>query len=148
GCSARGTSLVHCGFVPNAGSLVSEPEYPLKLDAVFVHGADYTRTDPDGAHGRLNVSSILQDKATGATICYEYTGIVNLAGPAGKVLSGSPDAATTLFGDSFTHVKFEVGDRLFKEIENKVYVGAGRFIVEKGKPLVVEYKVSEVSQGH
>lgn len=67
---------------------------------MFVHGADYTRTDPDGAHVRLNVSSILKDKATGAIICYQYTGVVNLEGPAGKVLSGSLDAATTPFGDS------------------------------------------------
>jgi hypothetical protein len=30
-------------------------------------------------------------------------------------------------------------------MEYKIYVGSGRFIAEKGKPVVVEYKISEVS---
>jgi hypothetical protein len=29
-------------------------------------------------------------------------------------------------------------------LENKVYVGTGRFIIEAGKPTIVEYLVSEV----
>lgn len=30
-------------------------------------------------------------------------------------------------------------------MDTKVYVGAGRFILEEGKPVVVEYKISEVA---
>ena len=44
-----------------------------------------------------------------------------------------------------THVTFEtVGDEL-RAMGEKVYVGSGRFIVEQGKNLTVEYKISEVT---
>jgi hypothetical protein len=31
-------------------------------------------------------------------------------------------------------------------LENKTFVASGRFIVQQGKPNVVEYKVSEVAK--
>jgi len=40
---------------------------------------------------------------------------------------------------------FETGAPGLAEIQNKVYVGAGRFVLEPGKPVTVEYKISEVS---
>jgi len=42
-------------------------------------------------------------------------------------------------------VLFETGSEELKALEQKVYVAAGRFIIEAGKPAVVEYLVSEVS---
>jgi len=45
-----------------------------------------------------------------------------------------------------THVLFETGSDQLRELERKVYVGSGRFIVETGKPVIVEYKISEVAQ--
>jgi hypothetical protein len=42
-------------------------------------------------------------------------------------------------------VHFQTGSEELKAIEEKVYVGSGRFILEAGKPVIVEYKVSEVS---
>lgn len=44
-----------------------------------------------------------------------------------------------------THVNFETGHPELKVLENKVFVGSGRFILEAGKPVTVEYKISEVS---
>lgn len=44
-------------------------------------------------------------------------------------------------------IKFETGDEKLKDLELGVFVGAGRFLVEKGKPIVVEYKVSKVVKG-
>jgi len=41
-------------------------------------------------------------------------------------------------------VKFETAAPTLAEIQHKVYVGSGRFIVEPQKPVVVEYKISEV----
>ena len=41
-------------------------------------------------------------------------------------------------------MKFETGDEKLKDLELGVFVGAGRFLVEKGKPIVVEYKISKV----
>ena len=43
--------------------------------------------------------------------------------------------------------KFETGDEKLKDLELGVFVGAGRFLVEKGKPAVVEYKISKVVKG-
>jgi len=40
---------------------------------------------------------------------------------------------------------FETGHPDLAGMETKVYVGAGRFVLEEGKPVVVEYKISEVS---
>jgi hypothetical protein len=40
---------------------------------------------------------------------------------------------------------FETGSDELRAIEQKVYVGSGRFIVETGKATVVEYKISEVT---
>jgi hypothetical protein len=99
GSVSQGNTLVHVSFHPNVGFLRSEEGYPVKVDAVFVHGSDYIRADPSGKYVRLEVSSLLKDKS-GAAIRYDYTGTIDTTGPAGKVLSGHPDAATTDFGDA------------------------------------------------
>ena len=44
-------------------------------------------------------------------------------------------------------MKFETGDEKLKDLELGMFVGAGRFVVEKGKPVVVEYKVSKMVKG-
>ena len=97
--SARSGGLSHVSFLAEGGSVRSEPGYPLALDAVFVHGADYIRADPGGRHVRLEVSSLLKDTATGAFVRYNYTGTIPLAGPAGRVLGGQDGAGTTEFGE-------------------------------------------------
>jgi hypothetical protein len=42
---------------------------------------------------------------------------------------------------------FETGSGRYRELETGVYVGAGRFVVGKEKPVFVEYKVSKVVGG-
>ena len=42
-------------------------------------------------------------------------------------------------------VRFETGDDRLKELEHGTFVGAGRFLVEQGKPAVVEYRISKVA---
>lgn len=42
------------------------------------------------------------------------------------------------------HFTFETGDEKFKALEDGVFVGAGRFVVEKDRPVFVEYRVSQV----
>lgn len=44
-----------------------------------------------------------------------------------------------------THVIFETGSDELRALEQKIYVASGRFVVEAGKPTVVEYKISEVA---
>ena len=44
-------------------------------------------------------------------------------------------------------MRFETGVDKLKELEQGIFVGAGRFIFEHGKPIVVEYKISQVMKG-
>ncbi|KAI6373917.1 hypothetical protein MCOR25_003304 [Pyricularia grisea] len=143
--STRSGGLVHAGFVPDAGSLKSEPGYPVQVDAVFVHGSDYIRPDPDQRHVRLEVSSLMRDAKSGGHFRFDYRGTGSTTGPAGLVLAGSPEAKTTDFGEVFTQVSFETDNADLKAMSEKVYIGSGRFILEEGKPVIVEYKISEVA---
>lgn len=46
------------------------------------------------------------------------------------------------------HATFETGCERFKELETGVYVGAGRFLIDRERPgLSVEYKISKVVKG-
>ncbi|KAK4230567.1 hypothetical protein QBC38DRAFT_452203 [Podospora fimiseda] len=136
--------LRHVPIIPEISTLVSEPSYPIPLDAVILQGADFIRTDPDGRHVRLEVQSLVKDKKTGGLVRFNYTGTVNIEGPNGKVLKGEEGAATTEFGGAFTHIVFESSVPELVALQEKTYVGSGRFILEEGKPPVVEYKISEV----
>jgi len=44
-------------------------------------------------------------------------------------------------------IRFETGDENLKALEMGTFVGAGRFVVEKDRPVVVEYKVSKAVKG-
>ncbi|KAK3394156.1 hypothetical protein B0H63DRAFT_517303 [Podospora didyma] len=143
GPTARGGSLTHVAILPDLGGIKSEPDYEIPLNSVFMHGSDYIKADPDGKFVRLEVHSLVKAKS-GAFVRFSYTGIISLQGPGGKVLKGESDMATTEFGEAFTQVTFESGTPELAALQNKVYVSSGRFIVEAGKPVVVEYKISEV----
>ncbi|RQM05743.1 hypothetical protein DH86_00004122, partial [Scytalidium sp. 3C] len=136
GSVARGHSLTIVPF--EGGSVKSEPSYPIQIDGTFTHGSDFIRTDPDGKFSRLQVTSVLKDKS-GACLSYGYTGIITMNEAIMKVFSGAPDAKTTEFGNIAAHVYLESGDSRLQGLEGKVFVGSGRFVVEPGKPTVVEY---------
>ncbi|KAL1879934.1 hypothetical protein VTK73DRAFT_6630 [Phialemonium thermophilum] len=145
GSGSRGSSLLHVTFSKDSGFLRSEPSYPVRVDAVFVHGADFIKLDPDGRHARLDVQSLLRDKIVpNGFIRFNYTGTVDMSSSAGKVLRNDPDAQSTDYGDIFSHVSFETGSPELIQLEEKVFVGAGHFILEPGQPLIVEYKIAEV----
>ena len=52
-----------------------------------------------------------------------------------------------LANDIVIEMHFETGDERFKELELGIFVGAGRFLVEQGKPVTVEYKLGKVVKG-
>ncbi|KAK4176112.1 hypothetical protein QBC36DRAFT_329976 [Triangularia setosa] len=138
-------NLIHIPFLPSLGSITSEPSYPLQLDAPILHGADFITTSPDAKTVKLEVQSVAKDSATGALVRFNYTGTVSLLGAAGKVLKGDPSAATTDFGEAFIHPVFQTGGvPELAELADKTFVGSGRFVLEEGKPVIVEYKISEV----
>ncbi|KAF4972770.1 hypothetical protein FZEAL_9527 [Fusarium zealandicum] len=137
------TDLLNIPFVPNLGTLVSEPGYEPALKATFIHGSDFLRRDKDGQRVRLDVSSVARD-ASGAMLRFNYNGVVGMMGDEGKVIRGDGNATTTGFGNAFVQVRFETDALGLKPLEDKLYVGSGRFIVEENQPIVVEYKISEV----
>lgn len=79
---------------------MSEPGYPFSLQATFIHGSDYIRTDQDGQHVRLEVSSTARSKNTGSLVRFSYNGIVAMTGDEGRVIRGDNDATTTGFGNA------------------------------------------------
>ena len=112
-----------------------------------------------------------RDKS-GGLVYLNYTGIVDITPELGAILSQKPDAKTTEFGNSckssfaghsvllsaspksfgltvalVIEMRFETGDEKLKSLETMTFVGAGRFRVEQGKPVVVEYKLSKVVKG-
>ncbi|OBT83547.1 hypothetical protein VE02_07788 [Pseudogymnoascus sp. 03VT05] len=143
---ATGATSQHPGGIAvvdiTSGSLISEPGYPIKLNASFLSGSDYIKPDASGAFFRLDVKSLLKDES-GALITLNYTGQIETTEAIFKVLGGAPDAKSTGFGNISTHLTFETGSAELRLLEQKVYVGNGRFIVEDGN-LTVEYKVSQV----
>ncbi|KAL8376533.1 hypothetical protein RB595_007570 [Gaeumannomyces hyphopodioides] len=143
--TARNGDLFMAPFVEGKGSLKSEPGYAVQFDGAFVHGSDYIRIDADGRHGRLDVNSLLKDSKSGALLRYGYTGNLVLTDAIKLVLGGKPEAKTTDFGHVFSNITFESSDPALKTLNDKVYVGSGRFIVEQGKPVLVEYKIGEVT---
>ncbi|TAQ88528.1 hypothetical protein B7494_g3140 [Chlorociboria aeruginascens] len=144
GTLSKGAPLSVIPFLAENSYIKSQSGYAIELDSVFVHGSDYIKQDPSGKHLRLDVSSVVKD-ASGAFVVFKYTGVINITEGVKKVLGGDAEARTTPFGDSFTHVVFETGDAKLKAIEDKVYVASGHFIIEAGKPTVVEYLISEVT---
>lgn len=40
--------------------------------------------------------------------------------------------------------KKKTGTPKYKDLENDHFVGSGRFVIEKGKKVVVEYRISRV----
>ena len=68
----------------------------------------------------------------------------------GIVVSDSSELSYINFANwrrifAVTHILFETGSEALKDIEKKIYVGSGRFVLEEGKPVTVEYKISEVA---
>jgi RNA polymerase I-specific transcription initiation factor RRN6 len=92
----------------------------------------------------ISVSDVFRT-SDGTILAMYYKGTVALTAGVKAVLSGSPDAKTTGYGDSFVSFTFETGSEKYKELQNGMYVAAGHFVTggeEKG--VVVEYKVSKV----
>ncbi|KAF2866330.1 hypothetical protein BDV95DRAFT_208408 [Massariosphaeria phaeospora] len=130
-----------------SGTVKSEPGFEPALDAEL-HGVgyDYIHNDADGTNMRLDVRS--QVITTDSTIlAMYYRGTVAVTPGVKAVLGGDPAAKTTEWGDSFVTFSFETGSQKYKELQNGVFVAAGRFVVEEGEGGIVEYRVSRVVVG-
>ncbi|KAJ4368161.1 hypothetical protein N0V83_006517 [Neocucurbitaria cava] len=138
-----GSSLVIVPMV--SGTVKSEPGFEPKLDGEL-HGVgyDYIHNDASGENMRLDVRSQVKT-SDGTILAMYYKGTVALSSGVQAILSGSPDAKTTGYGDSFVAFTFETGSQAYKELQNGTYVAAGHFVKEAGQQgPIVEYKVSKV----
>ncbi|KAK0509456.1 hypothetical protein JMJ35_007850 [Cladonia borealis] len=145
GSASKGTPLAVAALP--GGSIKSEPGFSPAIDAEWVGtGADYIHNDPSGERMRLNAHGVVKDKS-GGLVYLNYTGVVDITPELGAILQGKPDAKSTEFGNSFIEMRFETGDEKLKSLETMSFVGAGRFVVQQGKPVVVEYKLSRVVKG-
>ncbi|KAL4899025.1 hypothetical protein BDW74DRAFT_184133 [Aspergillus multicolor] len=145
GTGVRQTSLQIIPF--SKGVFKTQESFEPAFEAQVVGtGNDYIHVDPDGKHMRLNANGVLKTQDD-ALLYVNYTGVITITEAEQKVLSGTADEGSTPWGNSFTHVTFETGDDRYKDLENRVFVSKGRFNVQKGKPTVVEYRVSQVVQG-
>ncbi|KAL8789761.1 MAG: hypothetical protein Q9213_001012 [Squamulea squamosa] len=146
GSASRGTPL---NVVPmTGGTAISHPSFSPSVDAVFAgQGNDYIRNDPSGNHMRLDAHAVLKNKGSDNMFYVHYTGVIELTSAETAILSGSPDAKTTEFGNAFINLHFETGDESLKDLETGVFVGAGRFVIEKDRPTTVEYRISKVVRG-
>ncbi|PYH59041.1 DUF3237 domain-containing protein [Aspergillus niger CBS 101883] len=146
GSASRQNSLQ---VVPMTGGTVqSAPGFSPALDAEFVGvGNDYIHADADGKHLRLDAHGVIKPKDGDDLIYLNYTGVCTLLPEVQAVFAGAAPDGSTPFNSAFTHITFETGSERYKELENRVFIAQGRFNVEKGKPTVVEYRVSQVVQG-
>ena len=158
------------------GTVKSEPGFSPAINAEFVGtGNDYIHNDPSGKHMRLNAHGVVKDSESGAMVYLNYSGVVDITPEVGAILQGHQDAKSTDFGNScewypavllpplesctvghllttnaedvVIEMRFETGSEKLKALETGTFVAAGRFIYEHGKPVVVEYKVSNVVKG-
>ncbi|KAJ1713764.1 hypothetical protein COH20_007895 [Aspergillus flavus] len=141
--------------VPMTGGTVKgDSGFSPALDAEFVGvGNDYIHADADGKHLRLNAHGVLKTKDD-ALLYLNYTGVVTLTPAEQAVFAGTASEGSTPFGNiceyivglSLPEPSLTTGDERYKDLENRVFVGQGRFNIESGKP-VVEYRVSQVHHG-
>lgn len=127
----------------NSGTVKSEVTFSPKIDAEFTFGSDHVHIDPSMKHVRINVQAVLKNE-DGNLISYSYKGLMEITPESRKVLLGSPYAETTQFGNIFTHIDFETGAEHLKSLETCKFVGCSRFLIEDGKPPVVESKISKL----
>ncbi|OCT52133.1 hypothetical protein CLCR_09192 [Cladophialophora carrionii] len=80
------------------------------------------------------------------TIHIHYTGIIDITNEMRRILGRSANAKTTDFGSSFIQVSFETGSMRYKSLEQALFVGSGRFIIDE-RGLTVEYRISKVCKG-
>lgn len=127
----------------SGGTFTSEPNFEPQIDAVFVNGVDHVYVDPSFKHVRINVQAVLKNKDE-SFISYTYKGIIEMNPEGAEFFAGSPNAKTTDYGSSFSHVNFETGAGHLKALETSLFVGSARFLIEPGKPPTVETKISRV----
>lgn len=104
--------------------------------AKYVH-----RATPKQLRAVLNITDRNKD---GSLFAYSYKGMLEITQELMPILTGSPDAKTTSYGNAVSHVRFETGAESLKPLEHSMFVGTAHFVVLGPGKFIVETKVSKV----
>ncbi|OAA68553.1 Outer membrane protein, beta-barrel [Niveomyces insectorum RCEF 264] len=132
----------HRVIVPIVSGFLNGPNFEAEI---VPGGGDWILRDPSTGVAHLDVRTMART-ADGHSTYIHYSGVLKIDEKAGEVLSWSPSAKSTNFGDHhwFSGPIMETSDPKMKWIEDTLWVGEGRFVVhEKGS--AVEYKIYKVS---
>jgi len=122
------------------GSIDSVPGFTPPLHAVIDHGDDLVEIDNDGQRLRLNARIIIKNGEDFLSV--SAVGIVTLTPEVQAILAGT--GSTTPFGDIVITAKFQTGNPDLKGLENSIFVGSGRFLVNQNATISIQYGISEV----
>ncbi|KAF2105815.1 hypothetical protein BDV96DRAFT_655287 [Lophiotrema nucula] len=111
-------------------------------------GADWSLVDQTSKISHLNVR-VQAKLPNGKGVYIQYRGVLHIDVAAEKILSGDTEAQTTEFGEHtwFVTPRFETNSEEWKWIENEVWVGQGRLVVDgegEGGGRAVEYRIFRV----
>lgn len=131
----RGFVHVTSGFLEGSG---------IKAKVV-PGGGDWLLQDTSANIGHLDVRAQFKTE-DGEGIYVHYDGVLRMDEATQKMLSRSEDAKDTQYGDHyfFTTPIFETGIEKLKWINSTVFVGQGRWVVDKDG-YAVEYTVYRVA---
>ncbi|PMD32046.1 hypothetical protein L207DRAFT_572344 [Hyaloscypha variabilis F] len=113
------------------------------VDAECIHGLDMSRLPASQDFTRLSVESIWRNKDD-AMIHLSYNALLRMTDEIKNIFMAHKDAKSTSFGDVYAHFKFQTGTPKLKALEENLFVGSGRFVLEEGKDLAVEYNIGRI----
>ncbi|KAL0632310.1 hypothetical protein Q9L58_008831 [Maublancomyces gigas] len=139
GVVASGSNLTH--HEAPTGTIKSAPGFTPEINAQIVFGGDFIYTDPDGLRARLNIQLVA--KTDDNVVMYlKGKGIANVTEAIKGFLAGT-EPGKTAFGRSSAQFGIEVAAGKYKDLENHIFVGNGRFVREQGGT-TVEFRLSVV----
>ncbi|RWA11906.1 hypothetical protein EKO27_g3190 [Xylaria grammica] len=133
-----------CRQETSTGSLTTADGYEHAVTGEVVYGADWLINDPDEKHARPNLKLLIKTD-DGIVLSSEYTGVAVFSEPINRMWQGDPSVKTFPFGISTTVHSFSTGEPKYKHLEQKTFVGNGRFVIgENPRTICVESRISEV----
>ncbi|EPS36222.1 hypothetical protein H072_10306 [Dactylellina haptotyla CBS 200.50] len=125
-----------------SGTLKSHTDYPVKVNAELISGADWIHGDPSGEIQRLDVRSVFKTDDD-ALLNFSYLGLIHMDKDIASIFGETASPGLVTDWKAVTHKFIQAGSEKYKQLENEVFVAVGRFHVNEGEVLV-EYNISAV----
>ncbi|KAI9730789.1 MAG: hypothetical protein M1818_008069 [Claussenomyces sp. TS43310] len=135
-----GSKAVH--FEVSSGTIESVPGFEPAFKSEITFGADWFSIDHDAKYGRVDIRAIAKTQE-GFAIDVRSQGVIQLAPPMAKIFNMEPDMATVPFGMTTSSATLVVADPALKVLENSVFAGNSRMIVDQ-QGVTVEVRQSLV----